>query len=166
MGAQISAPQWIDSVTPVREAILDKAKRYGTPDLPFVVAINALSEFLDDDQIIEALFGSEAWVFSPGDDDLRFQRQLNGVWTSPSGQYGRLSAVLMFRQLYPQNFPRAFVRLYHHYAPTMPLTGPLTRLPQAVAREQIEYLEGDSLAQIFGVPPDWLAECRASPSAG
>jgi hypothetical protein len=150
LGVQMSAPRSIDPVTPIRDAILEKAKRYGTPDLPFVVAINALSDFLNEEKIIEALFGSDAWVLRLGGSDLEFQRQLDGVWTSPAGQYRRISAVLAFKKVDIWNYRDAFVRLYHHHSPTLKLTGPLSRLPQAVARDgRLEFVEGESLAQIF-----------------
>jgi hypothetical protein len=158
MAIQMIAPYWPDPVTPLRTAILAKAKRYGTPDLPFVIAINALSEDIDDDDVDSALFGDESWIIKNVDDAPEFRRVMNGVWTSPEGRYTRVSAVLVFQKLSAWNFPSAKVRLYHHFDASKPLGGALRQLPQAViVNNQLQLKDGLSLADIFGVSLDWLA---------
>lgn len=158
MGIQMNGAQWIDAVTPIRVAILEKAKRYGTPDLPFVIAINALGEFADEDDVIAALFGDEAWVIHSPDAEARFRRKPNGVWTSPEGQYKRVSATLVFRKLHSWTLPTAPVRLYHHHAPAKPVSGEITRLPQAVVIDgRLELRDGISIGDLFEVDADWLA---------
>jgi hypothetical protein len=158
MGIQMMAPYWPDPVTPLRAAILAKAKRYGTPDLPFVIAINALSEDIDDDGVDSALFGDESWVIKNIDDDPEFRRVPNGVWTSPEGSYTRVSAVLVFQRLSAWNYPSAKVRLYHHFAASKPLGPALFQLPHAIVVDnRLEVRDGSSLADIFGVSLNWLA---------
>ena len=84
---------------------------------------------------------------------------MNGVWTSPDGQYKRVSAVLVFRKLRADNLPTAPVRLYHHHAPTRPLRGELTRFPQAVpVGGRLDLLDGISIGNLFGLASDWLSE--------
>ena len=157
MGIQMIAPYWADPVTPLRTAILAKAKRYGTPDLPFVIAINALSEDIDDDDVDSALFGDESWVIKNIDDAPEFRRVPNGVWTSPEGRYTRVSAILVFQKLAAWNFPSAKVRLYHHFAAAKPLGDSLAQLPHAIVVDNhLELKDGLSLGDIFGIPPDWL----------
>jgi hypothetical protein len=162
MGMQMLQPKWVDPVSPLREAILQKAKRYGTPDKPYVIAINALSEWLESDQIVEALFGDERWVSRFPEDELRFQRQPNGVWTSTSGTYTRVSAVMVFQKLHPWNFPSASVRLFHHPQAQRPLNdGPSLALPHATVRgDELVFVNGESTGEIFGLSPDWLADFR------
>lgn len=158
MGIQMNGAQWFDAVTPIRDAVLEKAKRYGTPDLPFVIAINALGEFADEDDVIAALFGEEAWVIHSPGAEARFRRKPNGVWTSPEGQYKRVSAALVFRKLHAWNIPTAPVRLYHHHAPAKPVRGEITRLPQAVVIDgRLELRDGISIGDLFEVDADWLA---------
>jgi hypothetical protein len=158
MGVQMIPAHWVDPVTPLRTAILGKAKRYGTPDLPFVIAINALGEHVDDVDVDSALFGDESWVIRSVDDAPEFRRVPNGVWTSPEGQYTRVSAVLVFQKLGAWNFPSTKVRLYHHFAASKALGGALTQLPQAlVVDNRLELKDGSSLADIFDLRPDWLA---------
>lgn len=162
MGLQMPGPKWVDPVSPLRDAILQKAKRYGTPDKPYVIAINALSEWLESDQIVEALFGDEEWVSRFPEDELRFRRKRNGVWTSSSGTYTRVSAVMVFQKLHPWSFPAAAVRLYHHPQAQRPLNdGPLMALPQArVTGDELILTDGESIGDVFGLSADWLAELR------
>lgn len=165
LGIQSYGARWLEPVKPIRTSILQKAKRYGTPDLPFVIAVNALVEVLEDDQSLEVLFGSEEYVSRFPGDDFRLRRKRDGVWTRPSGQYKRLSAVLLFHNLQSWNFPSANGRLYLHPAAAMPLKGPLLRLPQGLVVDgRMEYVDGESIGQVFGIGSDWLA--RGSGTAG
>jgi hypothetical protein len=158
MGLQMSGVRSIEPAVSVRDAITEKAKRYGKPDLPLVIAVNALGDFVDDEHIFEALFGDEVWVSRFEGDPFRFARKPNGVWTRPEGQYKRVSAVLAFQKLRLWNFPVANVRLYHHPAAERPLAGPLLRLPQAtVVNGRIEFTDGSSLSEILEIRFPWLS---------
>ena len=51
-----------DDSTPVRQAILDKASKYGQLNAPLVVAVNVCDPFFDKDDELETLFGKEQIV--------------------------------------------------------------------------------------------------------
>ena len=152
----------VDHKTFIRKDITKKAGRYGDHDLPYVVPVNVL-EFLDEIDIIEALFGKEQFtiVFSqsgPAEPvDARMSRLPDGAWTGTKGsRYTRVSAVLLATQLSAYNIPRANLRLYHNPWAQRPYQSVLTRLPQAVPRyNRMEHIDGESTKAIFGLPAAW-----------
>lgn len=162
IGILSTGVQLVDHRTPIREAITRKAGRYGDLDLPYVVAVNVL-EGIDEIDIAEALFGREQFtvVFSPGRPDepvdIRMSRLPNGAWTRAGGpRYTRVSAVLLATELYVHNIPRANLRLYHNPWAQRPCQSVLTRLPQAIPKDdRMEYVEGESIEAIFGFPALW-----------
>lgn len=160
IGVMFYGPHFIDSRTAIRDTICNKAGRYGDLDLAYVVAVNALGESVDLTDIMEALFGKEKYIINlsqsePGEPEMT--RALDGVWTSTSGpRYRRLSAVLVTVGLSPWNVPRASIRLYHNPWAKLPYASELKRLPQAVPLSgQMKLKDGESLADIFGLPADW-----------
>ncbi len=56
---------FIDTKSPLRRAVREKAGRYGQLDRPFVVAVLVESPFIDDEDLFDALFGGIA-VSIPG----------------------------------------------------------------------------------------------------
>jgi hypothetical protein len=58
--------KWVSTREAVRAELSNKAKRYGTMDRPYVVALNVTSEWgCDDDDVVEALFGTQSEVYRP-----------------------------------------------------------------------------------------------------
>jgi hypothetical protein len=152
LGVQTYGLHRIDPTGPICAAILKKAKHYGQLDRPFLVAINALGDFVDDSHIEDALFGSPALVSRFPGDELHWKRESNGVWNRPLGQYRRVGAVLICRKLHLWNLATANVRLYHHPSSSMPITGAILRLPQAIVESgRLRKLEGESLGKILNI---------------
>lgn len=156
IGATSTDIRWIDNRTPLRDAIKTKAKKYGELELPYVVAVNAL-EFIDDIDIMEALFGKEQFeidVHHP--DRAQMSRALDGVWISYDGpQYTRVSAVMLSTRLSPWNL-WGNVRLYHNPWAKKVYSAALTRLPQAVlVNHHMRNVDGDKIGTILGLPGSW-----------
>lgn len=147
-------------VEAIRAVVKGKARAYGTPEWPLVVAVNTVAGFgVARDDVVAALFGSEIVSYSPADDGGTLGRARDGVWTAGSGPtYTRLSAVLLAAPALPWNLPTAPICLYHNPWAARPYTGPLTRLPQAVPRDgHLEWREGLSTGALLGLPPTWPA---------
>jgi hypothetical protein len=161
MGIEFEGVGWVDDRTPLRDAILEKAQKYGRLDLPFVVAVNSLAYHLDRIDILEALFGRERFVYTPisgGAVEPNVGRVPDGVWTSPTGpRYTRLSAVLMIHALFPWNVPRCSPCLYHNpFAGNRLYSHELNRLPKMVLKDDSPvWLEGDALCFILNLPSEW-----------
>ena len=165
IGALSTGVRWVDHRTPIGNAIIKKAGRYGNLDLPYVVAVNVL-EFIDEIDIMEALFGKEQFtiVFSQSGPtklvDTRMSRFPDGAWIGTGGpRYTRVSAVLLATRLSIYNIPRANLCLYHNPWAQMPYQSVLTRLPQAVPKDNhMQYIDGESTGVIFGLPISWPDE--------
>jgi hypothetical protein len=160
LGIEIFEPRWIDSRVAVREAIVSKAGRYGHLGLPFIVAVNALGEHIDQIGIMEALFGKEQFIFrltKSGPTEPKFSRIPDGVWTSKSGpRYTRISAVLLATQLFPWNILKADVCLYHNPWAKHKYDSELTRLNQRIPdANRLKFAGGESLGVIFGLSSEW-----------
>jgi hypothetical protein len=80
---------------PIRTAVRKKSSRYGDLPRPYLVAVNALSQFARDDSVVEALLGSERIVSAGGQSWI--ERNDDGVWTP--GRNTRVSAVLCVERL-------------------------------------------------------------------
>ncbi len=165
IGMRSSGAQSVDHRTPIRDAIVEKAGRYGEIDLPYIVAVNAL-EPVDETDIMEALFGKEQYTISFSDEEpaeptaSRMSRVLDGAWTSSQGPRNtRVSAVLLATRLSPWNVPRAHLRLYHNPWAQRLYDSVLTRLPQAVPQGgHLRPLDGESVSEIFSLALTWPEE--------
>jgi hypothetical protein len=153
--------QFVNSSAPIRDAIINKAGRYGDLDLPYVIAVNALDRnIVHQIDIMEALFGKEQWTATweqSGLSETEMTRIPNGVWTSKSGPtYTRVSAVLVTIQLLPWTVASADICLYHNPWAEKLYSSELTRLPQAIPQgDHMERQDGESLAAVLQLPLRW-----------
>jgi hypothetical protein len=163
IGVKTSGFRWVDHRTPIKNTITKKAGRYRDLDLPYVVAVNTL-EFVDEIDIFEALFGKEQFniklprIGSSETVETQMSRLPDGVWTGHSGpRYTRVSAVLIANQLSAWNISKSSLRLYHNPWSSKPYQSVLTRLSQAIPRNNcMEYLDGESANVILNLPASWL----------
>jgi hypothetical protein len=154
--------KFVDASSPIRDAIVGKAGRYGELDLPYVIAVNSLDDnSVDRIDMMDALFGKETYVLAIGRSGAMGQpemtREPNGVWTSRSGPtYTRVSAVLLAISVMPWTIGRAGVFLIHNPWAQRPYDSELTRLPQGVPREGLMHWEvGLSLGEALRLAPGW-----------
>lgn len=152
--------RFIDTRTPIRDAITQKAGRYGRFDCPFIVAVNALDPFVDDDDVMEALFGSEQVMFSVTDptSSTRTLRAPDGAWISKTGPRNtRISAAMVCTSIYPWSVARNNnTSLYHNPWARHPYRGQLNQLRHAKpAGNLMEWVEGAEPRVLFGLPKGW-----------
>jgi len=148
----------------IRSAVVDKASAYGQLDKPYVIAVNALGEYVQGRliSVTQALFGTEGVGGKVSPDlestEIKPIRLPDGAFWDKSGpKHTRVSAVLVAATLLPSNIPRASVWLCHNPWATQPYSSELTRLPQLVPEEDhMVELEGESIGEILGLPTDWL----------
>lgn len=112
-----------NTASALRSALKEKAAKYGRPDCPLVLAPLLTTGHLDRDDVIGALFGSEAVTFSAdAPEGARVIRRADGFWTHPDGYRGtRVSAVLVGDALMPWTAARELPRLWIHPAAARPL---------------------------------------------
>jgi hypothetical protein len=96
---------WIDGWTPIRDAILAKARWYGDLDLPMIVAVNVDTFNLDPIDESQALFGQEQFIYTVGkqQEEPRFERAPNMVGARRS-TWKAVQRRVAFQQSFPVHF--------------------------------------------------------------
>jgi hypothetical protein len=162
LGAFVFQPRWIDSASAIRKTLVEKARHYGELNLPYVIVVNALTEFpIDKDDVMDALFGKEH-VLIPRDPssqaDVITARSPDGLWMGPDGpRYKRVSCVMM-ATIDAWQIPNASICLYHNPWARYAYDSPLTNLPQAKAQDdEIKWLNGKPLGDLLHLPANWPA---------
>jgi hypothetical protein len=150
-GARVSEP-W----KTIREKLIGKATRYGTPDLPLVVAVNARDRDFEVDYAMESLYGSHAY-FASSDGMNRTGRLCDGVWHGPNGpQCTKLSAVLVARGLCPWTLgQRDAVFIENAWAKRSASFINFRTAAWRCAGDVMRHSDGQPVHEIFGVPRDW-----------
>jgi hypothetical protein len=108
----------------IADAVSGKAARYGGLDLPYVVAVNALAEFAEEESAVDALFGTPGILFVETADgfEQRENRDFDGVWYAGSGPVNtRLSAVISTERLTPWTLGQRRARIIHNPWAARPL---------------------------------------------
>lgn len=150
----------VESVIAIRQALVRKAKRYGNIDLPYIIAINVLDYDANRIDFLEALFGSEQFIIGVSSNgsvgEPRMTRKPNGLWNSTAApRYTRVSAVLFAEQIMPWSLTRASICLYHNPWAKKKYSSVLTRLPQAIPKEEMEWHQGETVGAILDLSRQW-----------
>ncbi|RLB00254.1 MAG: hypothetical protein DRG83_11805, partial [Deltaproteobacteria bacterium] len=145
----------------IREAIRDKATKYGRLDLPYIVAINIVDIFgADEDDIIRALFGEKQYTLTLCGNKKVAEIKLkpNGVWYGPNGPRNRrVSGVLIAVRLYPERIAKVTPVLWHNpwaYYQLSPNVWPLPQLAWDPTVKLAKY-SGRDAWQLLGLHPNW-----------
>lgn len=160
IGYRSPGAQWVDTSTPIRDRIRDKATRYGDVQRPYLIAVSMSDTGLDTIDLMDALFGDEVLQVSVSDreePEYTFGRKPKGAWVGPQGEINtRVSAVLIGVGASPWRVARAPLILCHNPWAKQPLEGPITSLPEYVPEEgDYENKEGVHPRSVFDLPPGW-----------
>lgn len=143
----------------LRSALKAKARRYGRPDEPFILAPLLTSAGTDTEDIIAALYGSEVVVFSPDrPGETRVTRARDGFWISGEGYRGtRVSGVLLGDAILPWSVTTRLPRLWLHPAASQPLPSDFGLPAARLDRDgSLALAEGSrDPAETFDLEPDW-----------
>lgn len=153
---------WIDTRGPLRRAIREKAGRYGQLDRPFVVAVLVESAFIDDKDLLNALFGGIAVsvpVSREGPGEPRAFRLRDGSWMTGQGPTRtRVSAVVTAINLAPWSIVRIAPRTWLNPWATRPVTSDLgweTTITDPTAGAIAHRPAMRMPAELFGLPETW-----------
>jgi hypothetical protein len=147
----------------IRKAIKEKATKYGNLNLPYLIAINVLSIFSNDDHLImDALFGKEGFTLyrlPTGGSDQKLTRASNGAFRGPHGpQNTRVSGVIICNELFWGNISKINPVLWHNPWASFPLSQDMWAFPQFVRgpdKTRLELKSGRKAADLFGLPEGW-----------
>lgn len=124
---------WVDSTPSLKACIDSKYGHYGDLRIPYILAINVVDPFADEESLLDALFGQEVWNLDLETDKTFVSRQPNGAWFGPNGpQKKRVSGICVFWRLRPENMHTVNPMIWHHPSANYPLDPELVRLPQQI----------------------------------
>lgn len=164
IGIQFEPVRLFHTREAIRDAVLEKAGRYGEFNQPYIIAVNIISDHVDRTDVMEALFGFEAFRYGPGvplNQQPEFGRAPNGAWFGPAGiQNTRVSAALIFPNLSQSSICWTVPCIYHNPWTTHRYHGELNRLNRGVPRDaqRMEFQDGETLRSIFELPEQWPGE--------
>lgn len=147
----------------VRNAIKEKATKYGNLNLPYVIAIDVLSVFSNDDLMIkDALFGDEqisCYALPGGKFHDRLTRATNGAFRGPNGPRNtRVSGVVICNDLSCVSIAKISPVLWHNPWASYPMDSGAWPFPQWVLDEsktRIVPRSGRDAGEFFGLPKEW-----------
>lgn len=99
IGSSSGEVKLMETSLSIKEALNNKARRYGKMDKPFVIAVNTLLFGLDH-QYLDALYGEEGMVYPMGSiEDGKPARTTEGAWRNRnnSPRHTNISAVLFLK---------------------------------------------------------------------
>ena len=162
LGMYPTAGGFVDCRTPIKNAITEKANRYGKLGSPFIIGVDAVNAGgIDRIDVMEALFGKEQITYkfgvTTGENPPVFSRKPDGAWRIHSGPINtRVSAVLLFENVSPWNIAEARAYLYKNPWTDNPCPKYLDLLPHVVVSgEQAHWIDGETLGNILGLPEGW-----------
>lgn len=154
--------QAVDTVSAIREGVRAKRKIYGQLNLPYVIAVNILEQFVHIHSTVDALFGREAVRhigYTDGTDKTEYVRNPDGIWISERGPINEgISAVLVFLQMWVWNMSTIQSALIYNPFASKPLIDelPFRRIVGDRASGKFsEIAEKKSIAEVLRLPTPW-----------
>lgn len=126
--------------------------------MPYIVAVDAMNQDIEDVDIMNALFGPETIVFNTIRKKPIFKRQPNGAWSGPNGPVNtRVSAVLVVSSLTPWSIRLYSPIIYHNRWAKYPCPQQMLREVHSarVVGNQMRVIQARSAQQIFGLTETW-----------
>jgi len=153
-------PYRVDNRSALRGAVVKKATRYGELGKPYIVAVNAVNQHLDDLDIMSALFGQESLMVQPIPDTPqapRLERGPEGAWWRPQGPTNtRVSAAFVVSALTPWSIRACSSSIYHNPWAKYPCLEVFEELWTARSVvDEMKVMNGRSAADLFGLSDTW-----------
>jgi len=155
VGGRTISLRRIDSRKRLSNALKDKATRYGRLDLPFIIAVDSLDITLEDDDIMQVLFGTLQYHVNLTTGAHWASRLSDGFWYGPKGPRNRrVSGVLIVANLTPWTIAERSVVLWHNPFATNPLDPEIWEGPQMILKPEtsrMELRERQSISRLLGL---------------
>lgn len=145
--------QMVNPAKALTKALNEKAKRYGQPDKPFIIAINAMSSWVTyEEDYTLALFGSDCIKFDSANRVYLSANGSEGFFINKQGQiHSRISGVL-FIKAYDSSVAGSTLVCYHNPNASRPIEHTFLNITQKyLIEEKLHTIEGASTASLFEV---------------
>jgi hypothetical protein len=140
-------------------ALKSKATHYGSLDIPYVIAVNVTDLFINELEIVDALFGEERITLDMRTRETSSERLPDGLWVGPDGPRNqRVSAILVTRNLDPWSIAGKDPVLWHNPWARHPLSMETWQGSQKtldLASSEMTLLEGKHAWEILELAPKW-----------
>lgn len=150
---------WVDSWTPLKNAIKKKGSRYGDLDLPLIVAVNFDRGYLSSIDKVQALYGQEKYVYFPDNPEIpaRIERENNGAWRGISGSTTRrVSGAWFFHGISPYNVVSATQNIYLNPWANIDAPESLNIFPTVILDENsLIESDGITIGDALELPAGW-----------
>jgi len=156
--------QWVDTKGQLRQALAEKANKYGKLNLPFLIAINYLGICCNREDWLDALYGEQTadiCLDKNGVPRQRFFRNNDGFWIyKDAPRHTSNSAILAVYGLNTWSMGAHSVEVYQHYAAdyAIDLSGDLPCWSFSSSKNEMVKRDGRSSAEILGIPKEWPGE--------
>jgi hypothetical protein len=150
----------IDDITPLTNGLLKKAGHgYEVGGRPFVIAVLCAGDFVDDQEIAQALLGPIEYRGSMSSNQAVGEYLPGGLWHEGAGaRYTEVSAVLTASNLSPTGVAAVEPCLWLNPAATHPVDTtalPWRRYEIQSNGQMVEHPATVSAANMFGLPAGW-----------
>jgi hypothetical protein len=145
----------------IRDAVSIKARKYKELPHPLIVAVNVMSEFCHEIDIMDGLLGTEGATESLQPDGtiktIRNLRDPNGAWYGPPGPRNcTVSAAMVVAQLSPWTIAIDTPELIHNPWAKRPVDPTFWPLPQRViSNSRVTRKAGENVKTLLGLPDPW-----------
>jgi hypothetical protein len=152
------------------KALESKADRYGSLQLPYIIAVDVLALDSLGTDIGETLFGKEVALWDTHTDEITLtrapllpdrSRSENGLWFARRGPRNQqVSAVLLVHELLPWSIASKTPVLWHNPYAEKPINPDLWQGPQMIpdmdaSPPQMQYRNGEEAYEMFHLSPTW-----------
>lgn len=160
LGSELFGLRQVNVHSTVRGALRAKSSRYGNLGLPYVVAINVHAETADQDDFVEALYGTaEVVVHQDGRNQWRYGSD-GGFGHFGNARAKRVSAALCVRDISPwtigQEHNDRRMCVVHHPQCNYPFAHNILAMNECwVEGKRVLTSKGRYARSVLGIPKDW-----------
>lgn len=152
--------QWVQDEEGIRGALTDKGSAYGSLGAPFVVAVASSSMSMDDDDVLNALYGTEVvefHTFADGTESTAMARKPDGYWyRGDRWDHRGVSAILVVKNLHPAFVGTQQHTIWEHPDPEVAVDGfPIWRRSVVEVGNMTFVVPEFSQAEWFGLGDPW-----------
>ena len=157
IGVQSGEARWSTIPKAISSRLSDKAGKYGRPEEPLIIALNAFGVSVDRDDVMNALFGTAGVAINRDTLVAREIRSSDAFWRGPAGvQNTRVSGVVWTSNLNAWNLADRTLEFVPNPWASLPaseLDLPATRWQ--LADDMFTIAPGPRVGQAIGLPAGW-----------